>query len=297
MNDVNEKRRARSMKELVGKMQAMYSGPVAPTEPYVPLPGDVIIAPFSKSGTTWLQQIFHTLRTRGDTDFDDISRVVPWIETAPRLGIDLNAPQRAMPRGYKSHATWESVPKGARYIVSIRDPRDVLVSMYRFMGGWFLEPGAISIEEFAIANMLHEPKKGYWGHLASWWPHRNDDNVLLMSYETMNSHREATVKRIAEFCGIDLDDELLQLTLNHSSFPFMLANKSKFDDLLMRELSERTANLPAGSDAAKVREGKVGGHRNLLSAKVLAELDRIWHEEIEARFGYRSYEEMVSVVS
>src|SRR6187549_3056244 len=48
---------------------------------FKPRPDDVIITPYGKCGTTWLQQVFHGLRTRGDMDFDDISRVVPWIET------------------------------------------------------------------------------------------------------------------------------------------------------------------------------------------------------------------------
>lgn len=49
---------------------------------FSPTPSDVIISPFGKYGTTWLQQVCHDLRTRGDMDFDDISRVVPWLETA-----------------------------------------------------------------------------------------------------------------------------------------------------------------------------------------------------------------------
>src|SRR5215472_4192403 len=70
---------------------------------YRPRPSDVIITPYGKCGTTWLQQIFHTLRTRGDFDFDDISRVVPWIETSATSGVDIEAPQRGEPRGFKSH--------------------------------------------------------------------------------------------------------------------------------------------------------------------------------------------------
>ena len=31
--------------------------------------------------------------------------------------------------------------KGGRYIVSVRDPKDVMVSMYRFSEGWWFEPG------------------------------------------------------------------------------------------------------------------------------------------------------------
>ena len=60
---------------------------------FKPRPSDVIITPFGKCGTTWLQQMVHSLRSGGDLDFDDISRVVPWIETAYGLGLDLDAPR------------------------------------------------------------------------------------------------------------------------------------------------------------------------------------------------------------
>ncbi len=172
MNEAEPSRRAGSVAELHAKMMSMFADPPSNVSRYEPLPTDVIISPFGKCGTTWLQQIFHTLRTRGDMDFDDISEVVPWIETSPALGIDLNAPQRAEPRGFKSHMSRDEAPKGARYIVSIRDPRDALVSMYKFMEGWFLEPGAVTIDEFARENYMRGPQKRYWHHLISWWEHR-----------------------------------------------------------------------------------------------------------------------------
>lgn len=281
------------MPEMQQKMMRMFGAADPHAEAYAPLPTDVVITPFGKCGTTWLQQIFHTLRTRGDTDYDDISRVVPWIETAQALHLDINAPQRAEPRGFKSHLSWDEVPKGARYIVSIRDPRDALVSMFKFMEGWFLEPGAVSIDEFATANFMRGPAKRYWSHLASWWSHRDDDNVLLLAYELMNQDREGTVRAVAEFCGIALDDALLAITLENSSLSYMLKHKDKFDDLLMRELSERIADLPPGSDSSKVREGKVGGHTAVLSPAVLAEMDEIWQQDIESKFGFRSYQQML----
>jgi hypothetical protein len=255
-----------------------------------PRPTDVIITPFGKCGTTWLQQIFHTLRTRGDTDYDDISAVVPWIETAAALGQDLDAEQKADPRGFKSHLGWDLVPKGARYIVSIRDPKDALVSMYRFMEGWFIEPGAIPIDVFARESYLRQTGGPYyWSHLASWWAVRHDSAVLMLSYEQMNRDPEGTIRRVAAHCGIPLDQELLDITLRNSSLEFMLAHKNKFDDLGMRLLSERKCGLPPGSDSAKVRQGKVGSHRAELPADVGAELDAIWAEQITARFGYPDY--------
>ena len=255
-----------------------------------PRPTDVIITPFGKCGTTWLQQIFHTLRTRGDTDYDDISAVVPWIETAAALGQDLDAEQKADPRGFKSHLGWDLVPKGARYIVSIRDPKDALVSMYRFMEGWFIEPGAIPIEVFARESYLRQTGGPYyWSHLASWWVARHDPAVLMLSYEQMNRDPEGTIRRVAAHCGIPLDQELLGITLRNSSLEFMLTHKNKFDDLGMRLLSERNCGLPPGSDSAKVRQGKVGAHRAELPADVGAEMDAIWAEQITARVGYPDY--------
>jgi len=32
-----------------------------------------------KCGTTWMQQIVHGLRTRGSMDFNEITRVVPFL--------------------------------------------------------------------------------------------------------------------------------------------------------------------------------------------------------------------------
>ncbi len=113
----------------------------------------MIITPYGKCGTTWLQQVFHGLRTRGDMDFDDISRVVPWIETAHDLGLDLDAPQRGAPRGFKSHLSYDLVPKGARYIVSIRDPKDAFVSSFRFMEGWLFETGSVPIERMRARSI------------------------------------------------------------------------------------------------------------------------------------------------
>jgi len=104
---------------------------------FQPRSTDVIIAPFTKCGTTWLQQIAHSLQTRGDMDFEEISNVTPWIELAYDLGLDLDADQAAEPRVYKSHLSWHDVPKGGRYIVSFRNPANAFISVYRFFEGFF----------------------------------------------------------------------------------------------------------------------------------------------------------------
>jgi hypothetical protein len=183
------------------------------------------------------------------------------------------------------------MPRGGRYIVSLRDPKDALVSMYRFMEGWFIEPGSIAIEEFARRQFLARGEgRDYWTHLLSWWAQRHEESVLLLSFEDMKADLEGTVRRVAEHIGVVLDSELLGLVARQSSLDFMTAHKDRFDDRLMRDLSERVAALPAGSDSAKVREGAVGSHRRELPAEIGEELDLVWAEQIEPALGFADYE-------
>jgi hypothetical protein len=290
------KHRARSMEEFRDGQREFGKAAIAAREaapPFLARPTDVIISPYGKCGTTLLQQMFHTLRTGGDSDFDDISRVVPWIEMSPLLGLDLNAEQRANPRGFKSHLSYTQVPKGARYVISVRDPRDSFVSMYRFMEGWFFEPGAISMEEFFAGwSRGGGPEgEGYWSYILSWWAVRDRPDVLIFAYENMVRDRAAHVRRLAEFAGIPLDDDLLALTVERTSRDYMLANKHRFDDAMMRGLSETAGGLPPGSDSAKVRAGS--SHRRAELTPALAEeMDRIWAETITPVLGFRDFAEL-----
>ena len=254
---------------------------------YVPRPTDVVITPFGKCGTTWTQQIFHTLRTRGDMDFDDISRVVPWIETAAGLGIDINAEQRAEPRGFKSHLGYDQMPKGAKYINVIRDPLDAAYSGYKFMVGWYIEPGTISAEAFVKARI---EDARYHKHFVSWWNHRNDPNVLYLVYEHMKQNPQQAIEKIAAFSGIPLDDELLDLTLEHSSLSFMQRYKDRFDDAMLRALSEKEV-LPHGSDSAKVRAGQVGEFA--WSDEIVAIYARLWQQHVAPVTGFKDYQSLI----
>jgi len=257
---------------------------------YEPRETDVIISPAGKCGTTLLQQTFHTLRTHGDMNFDDISRVVPWIETAKRLDININAEQVAEPRGFKSHLSWDHVPKGAKYIVSLRDPKDAFASGYRFMEGWYFDPGAISYEEF-----FEQRREGrgrgldHWAHLVSWWGQRDNPDVLLLSYEHMVEDPETAIRRVAGFCNIALDDELLTLTLEHTSRPFMLKHKDRFDDAMMRQSSELLGGLPPDSDSAKVREAGAGKRQDELPESIGNACDEIWLSDVTPHTGFENY--------
>ncbi len=257
---------------------------------FQPRPTDIIISPFAKSGTTWLQQIAHGLRTRGSMDFEEITAVTPWLEVAQDYGWDLEAEQVAKPRLFKSHGTWHGIPKGGRYICAIRNPHDVAVSFYRFLEGWWFEPNSISLEEFIHARVTHSPvEKGYWHHLISWWEQRNNENVLLLCFEEMKTDLPTTVQTIAQFMGIALDDKLLDIVVRQSSKEFMLAHQSHFDDHLLQTYFERRGGAPPDLDTAKITAGATNHERYQLSPAIKDELDAIWHKMIYEQLGFKDY--------
>ncbi|MDX1433398.1 MAG: sulfotransferase domain-containing protein [Gammaproteobacteria bacterium] len=285
-------RRARSIEELRERQSAFVSEEgMARALAFRPRPTDVIISTFPKSGTTWLQQIVHSLRTRGSMDFEEITAVVPWIELAHDMGLDVDAEQVANPRAYKSHLAWDDVPKGGRYICAFRDCGDVLVSMYRFFEGWFFERGSITLETFAREHFLaRQGLRRYWPHLVSWWRQRARDDVLLLCYENMTREPPAAIERVARFIGIELDAELRDIVLAQSSIEFMQAHRHQFDDNLVRKTRDAACGLPAGGEVTgKVRSGRVGARERELSPDILHELDRLWRVEVEPATGLASY--------
>ena len=255
-------------------------------------PSDVVITPYGKSGTTWTQQIVHTLRTRGDMDFDDISRVIPWIEVSAGLGIDLDAEQKANPRAYKSHLSWEEIPRGAKYINVVREPASAAVSSFKFMEGWYVEPDTIDINEFVQKTFLI--RREYYKHLKSWWPRRNDDDVLFLAYEHMLDDPRGAIVRIAEFTNIELDDDLLSVTLEQSSREYMLRHQDRFDDAMLRKQSEELAGLPPGSESSKVT---AGSSTLSLSDESMTLFDKAWQEEITEPLGYTTYGDLIAALA
>lgn len=260
---------------------------------FQPRATDVFIATYPKSGTTWMQQIVHGLRTEGSMAFAEITEVVPWVELAFDMCVDLRSPQGALPRAFKSHLNWNLIPKGGRYIYVVRDPKDVLVSYYRFYEGWRFEPGSISISTFA-RDLFMKPGavSWYWSHLASWWEHRYAPNVLVLSYEEMKDDLRDTVRTVAQFIGCPWDDALLDTIVHQSSIEFMLAHREKFDDHLVRQARDAACDLPPGGTSAKVRNGRVGDSRLELPRDISEELDAIWRRTIGSDFGHRSFDSL-----
>ena len=252
---------------------------------------DVFIATYPKCGTTLLQQMLHTLRTRGDMSFDEITEVVPWFESAWDIGIDPGAKQVASPRVFKTHRPADKLPDVGRFIHITRDPLSLADSFYRFFSGWAFESGSISIDEFAQRMILGGTGSGlYWHHVLTWWPRRQDENVLFLCFEDFLDDPAAIIARVAKHAGISLDPELAEMTLQHTSLDFMRAHAGQFDDHLLREYLDPILGLPPGGETHKV--APAGVQRSKLSTSVRDLFNQRWQETIGQTLNLRDYDEL-----
>lgn len=285
-------RRPRSIAELRERLARLRTAEgSAYAKAFRPRPSDVLIATYPKSGTTWMQQIVHGLRTAGDMDFDEITAVAPWIEMAHDMGIDLDADHVARPRAFKTHWRGDEVPQGCRYIAVIRDPRDVAVSFFHFFEGWMFEADSIPFDTFVRDFFVPGSRSGrYWEHLLSWWEYRSRDDTLLLSFEDMKADLPGAVRRVAAFLRLDVPSETLEVATRQATIGFMKAHEPQFDDHLIRDLRDPVCGLPPGGVGSKVRAGRVGDHKNTLSPVILDLLDGIWRDTVGAKLGYANYD-------
>lgn len=104
-------------------------------DPFIPQATDVIIAGHPKSGTTWMQQILHQCRTKGDENFKDIYDVVPYLPINA-AGVPVDVDHLAKPRLFMTHALYEDIHMAdgskPKFIIIIRDPYDSVLSFIKF---------------------------------------------------------------------------------------------------------------------------------------------------------------------
>jgi hypothetical protein len=294
-------RRARSIEEAGMNMAAVIAGaPQVHFRPLEPQPGDVYITSWAKSGTTLMQQMFHQIRMlaatgAGDMDFDDISRLTPWEDTALALDFDMNVAQRAGPRGFKSHREYERLPADARYIVTLRDPKETFVSFYRFVDGWHIEAGSIPMEDFLPMWMGGGPGGcDYATHLLSWYARRDAPDTLLASYRWAAKNRAAMIARMADFLGLSLTQEQAATVLEMTSRDFMHAHKDRFDDAMFCKVLEERVGVPAASDSTKVQA--VGSDAGVIPPVIADQIDGMWAERIAPVTGHEDFASLAAAI-
>ena len=132
-------------------------------------------------------------------------------------------------------------------------------------------------------------RDSYWEHLASWWPHKDSENTLFLTFEQLKADLSVSVAKVADFMEVTLTDEDMAKVVHQSSFAFMNEHNSHFDDHYLLNSRRVACNLPDDVTTSKVRSGKSGGDKGL-SDEIIATLDKMWDEVITAKYGFADYQ-------
>ena len=268
-------------------------------------PTDVVISTSAKSGTTWVSQICHQLRTGasgGHMDFKEITEVVPYVDVALDLGLNCDDDQVAVPRVFKSHMNAGAWDRPGKFITVMRHPYDVALSHFKFLRGWMFEPDTISPNVFIQQVWLRS--SGWpsteaedapnFRFCMSWWCRRHEDNVLIVFYEDMKENLEREVRRIAEFIGVT-DPDAIRVAVERSTYQYMYDHRTQFDDGLVKSKRNKAMGLSAdaGSSHGKVASG--GGNRHLLSATTRSLMDQAWKKICQPLTDAENYDEWLAM--
>lgn len=204
----------------------------------------------------------------------DIYAEVPWIELVTRPGMPveellnrLEAMPTSRPRAFKTHSFPPVLPllgpdekPNLRYIVVMRNPEEAVVSMMPFLEQhsdelftlWGIPKAAFQFTDF---HQFFEAfgagfSQGLFAFLNSWWPLRHQSNVLFLHFADMKRDHEGSVKKIADFLGIQPSAEEWEKIIEYTSFGWMKKHDTKFDGTTMER--------PMLKPGAMVRKGAAG---------------------------------------
>jgi LPS sulfotransferase NodH len=188
--------------------------------------GDFFIVTYPRSGTTLLQMIAHELTSGPGSDFNHIDDVIPWFEVSGPEGRLGSAQPLARPRFFKTHLRMERLPRGPKYIYVARNVADVAISYFHHLAlDGYSGPLDQFVQDFLRGNC---PWGSWFEHVESGLKYRARKDVLFLTYEELVSDLEGTVRKIAKFAGIQLDEQKMSTLLTRCSIAYMREHETKF---------------------------------------------------------------------
>jgi aryl sulfotransferase len=213
---------------------------------------DIVIATYGKSGTTWMQQIVAQLLFNGAEGIE-LSHLSPWIDLRimpPEAIAGLaDIPHR---RFVKTHLPVDALvfsPK-AKYLYIGRDGRDALWSLYNHHAnaneafyqaindtpgrvGPPLGPPSAPVHDYFRRWLAEDgyPFWPFWENVRSWWAVRDLPNVKLVHFNDLKADLTGSIRDIAAFLEIPIEEAKLPAIVAHCGFDYMKAHAAQVTPL------------------------------------------------------------------
>ncbi|XP_054859783.1 amine sulfotransferase-like isoform X2 [Eublepharis macularius] len=241
---------------------------------------DVFLVTYPKSGTTWTQNIlsliYHEGHRDGTEDIDLLDRV-PWLEYNIRGTDYINRPS---PRLFACHLPYYMVPKGLRnkrgkVIYVSRNPKDVLVSYYHFSKIAVKIETAEDFDSFMEKFLSGKVLASLWlDHVEGWYGHKDNFNILFLTYEEMKKDLRSSVLKICNFLGKKLTEKELHDVVDKASFDKQRRDPRTNYEHLPPDIIEK-------GKGHFLRKGTVGDWKNTMTVAQSERFDSVFKERMQ----------------
>ena len=248
-------------------------------------PGDIFVCTPPKCGTTWMQTIVTSLLFPNGDAPGPVTEIAPWIEARfePVEVVVARLDAQTHRRSVKTHTAADGIPwfPSASYIVVGRDGRDAFMSFLNHMRSMrpdlMMEMAISAVAEgieFASPPPLDDVHKFYawwlespiwFEHVASFWAHRHESNVLFAHFNDMTADLDGEMRRVAQFIGIEIDEARWSEQVERCTFASMKRRSAEIGDF------DRGF---VGGAASFLYKGTNGRWQGELTAEELAAFDR-----------------------
>lgn len=245
--------------------------------------GNTILISYPKSGRTWVRLMLSELTKLLGGSPTQKELIYYQHAGSETRGEELNGRR---PKFYELKVDVQRW-SGKNIILLVRDPRDILVSLYLH---------AIKRENTNlwadISEFIRDESWGVQSIVAfynNWYDARDIANkLLLLRYEDLHVDCIKELQKIVEFCDLSdkVTEDMLVKVRDFGSFDNM--RKIELSGREHNYLSNRGALVPGNvkdPESYKVRKGKVGGYRDYLSDTDIGYLD----EHISKLGGWYGY--------
>lgn len=212
------------------------------------LKDDTFLVSYPRSGNTWVRFLLGSYFYGDKFDFLTRENYIPAI--MGNTNRDLLKAQR--PRILKSHSQY--CPKYPKVIYLLRDPRDVMVSLFRWMIKNPTKRRKINSAEFeTFAKYFFEGdfKFGRWDNHISQWKINSGkikNGILFIKYEDLKKETVSELKKILLFLDRGVNDKLILKSIEAASF-----NRMKKLEEQQQQISKKV--LPITGKLGFVGEG------------------------------------------
>ena len=243
-------------------------------EYFSPSEKDVYLVSYPRSGNTWMRVILAELiYSKSGESLNDLGYYIPDIYWKPKKEDVIKSEFNVI----KSHELF-SIPQYGphnKVIYIIRDPRDVVISYFKYKTAFGL---SIQFDQFVFDWINGRIKPSSWQEHINSWTGKGIENhkmkIHYVKYEDLLINSFEEVKKISEFINIKKSRDEIENAIKKAS----LEKMQKKEELGFRDdIKDVNYNF--------IGPGKSRNWEKFLSSSQENEITQLAHDEME-RFGY-----------